>query len=269
MAGSPILMLGCGRMGGAILRGLQPRLDAPVWIVDPGLEAWPGATVVHSLDQVPDLTDPTVLLAVKPQVVAPLLPALGRFATGQALFISVIAGLTLDAMRAALGEGSAIVRTIPNTPAAVLQGVTAAVAGSGVDPARRARADDLLRAVGDVVWLEQEALIDAVTAVSGSGPAYFFRFAEALSQAGRSLGLPAEIAERLARKTLEGSGALAVSTDRTLAELRAEVTSPAGTTAAGLARLDEGERLDSLARETVAAARARSEELGRLAGAVP
>jgi pyrroline-5-carboxylate reductase len=263
MTGETIVMVGCGRMGGAILRGLEAVGPRQVWIVDPALPSHPGAQSVASLKELPPLEAPTVLLAVKPQVISGLLPDLEPLARGGTLFLSIIAGLTLASMSAALGEGARIVRAMPNTPAAVQQGITAAVAGPGVGEAERRRADALLGAVGEVVWLDDEGLIDAVTAVSGSGPAYFFRFAEALSQAGRALGLPPEIAERLARRTLEGSGALAAATERSLAELRAEVTSPAGTTAAGLARLDAEDRLDQLVAETVRAAEARSRELGR------
>jgi pyrroline-5-carboxylate reductase len=263
MAEETILMVGCGRMGGAILRGLEAEgLRREVWIVDPALPSHAGARAVARLDELPPLEAPTVLLAVKPQVIGALLPGLEPLARGETLFLSVIAGLTLSGLRAALGEGARIVRAMPNTPAAVQQGISAAVAGPGVGGAERKRAQAILGAVGEVVWLEDEGLIDAVTAVSGSGPAYFFRFAEALSQAGRALGLPPEIAGRLARRTLEGSGALAASTERTLADLRAEVTSPAGTTAAGLARLNAEDRLERLVEETVRAAQARSRELG-------
>jgi pyrroline-5-carboxylate reductase len=266
MANEPIVMLGCGRMGGAILRGLQSGGPREVWIVDPAVAPSAGINVVRTLAELPALADPTILLAVKPQVIGGLLPDLKPLASGGALFISIIAGLTVETMRTSLGEGARIVRAMPNTPAAVLQGITAALAGPGVGEGERRRADALLGAVGEVVWLQEEGLIDAVTAISGSGPAYFFRFAEALSQAGAALGLPPEIAERLARRTLEGAGALAASTERSLAELRAEVTSPAGTTAAGLARLDDGERLHRLVEETAKAAEARSRELGRAIG---
>lgn len=265
MAGETIVMVGCGRMGGAILTGLQAKGPQTVWIVDPAMPVHVGATTVAGLDDLPPIEGATVLLAVKPQVIGGLLPALAGLARPGALFISIVAGLTLETMTSALGPEARIVRAMPNTPAAVGRGISAAVPGAGTGAAERARADALLGAVGDVVWLDDEALIDAVTAVSGSGPAYFYRFAEALSQAGREIGLPAEVAERLARRTLEGAGALAASTDRSLAALRQEVTSPAGTTAAGLARFDADGRLDGLVDETVRAAQARSRELGRTA----
>lgn len=263
MAAEAIVMVGCGRMGGAILRGLQAGPAREVWIVDPAVVPSEGVNVVRTAAELPPLVDPTVLLGVKPQVIGGLLPDIAPLARGGALFISIIAGLTVETMRTALGEAARIVRAMPNTPAAVLQGVTAALAGPGVGEAERARADALLGAVGEVVWLEDEALIDAVTAVSGSGPAYFFRFAEALSEAGRALGLPADVAEQLARRTLEGAGALAASTERSLAELRTEVTSPAGTTAAGLAQLNAEDRLQQLLDDTTRAAMTRSQELGR------
>jgi pyrroline-5-carboxylate reductase len=263
MADGTIVMVGCGRMGGAILRGLQAGGPHEVWIVDPAVEPSEGVHVVRAVADLPPLVGPTVLLAVKPQVIGDLLPELAPLAGSETLILSIVAGLTVETLCAALGDQARVVRAMPNTPAAVMHGVTAALAGPGVGEAQRRRADALLGAIGEVVWLEDEALIDAVTAVSGSGPAYFFRFAEALSQAGRALGLPPEVAERLARRTLEGAGALAASTDRSLAELRAEVTSPGGTTAAGLARLDAEERLQRLVEEAADAARTRSRELGR------
>lgn len=260
-----IVMIGCGRMGGAILRGLAAGPPREIWVVDPHAPAQPGARFVASLQDLPALVAPTVVVAVKPQVAGEVLPHLAPVAREGALAVSIVAGLTLATLARTLPEAG-IVRAMPNTPAAVLKGVTGAAAGPRLTHVQRARAQDLLAAVGEVVWLDDEALIEAVTAISGSGPAYFFRFAEALSAAGRALGLPEETAERLARRTLEGAGALAGATDRSLAELRAEVTSPGGTTAAGLERLDDEDRIDRLLLDTARAARARSEALGRTIG---
>jgi pyrroline-5-carboxylate reductase len=263
MAGAAIVMVGCGRMGGAILKGLGGAPHGEIYVVDPNAPPPEGAVHVRSLAELPPLEGPTVLLAVKPQVIGALLPALPALMRGDALVVSIIAGLSLETLKSALGERAALVRAMPNTPAAVLAGISGAVAGPGVGAPHRARVEALLGAVGEVVWLQDEILIEAVTAVSGSGPAYFFRFAEALADAGMKLGLPPQVAQRLARRTLEGAGALAASTERPLSELRAEVTSPAGTTAAGLARLDAEARLQGLLEETTRAAFDRAVELGR------
>ena len=202
-----------------------------------------------------------MLLAVKPQIAGDLLPRLQRFARPGVLLISIVAGLSLANLCAALGDEVRAVRAMPNTPAGVLKGITGVYAPPNIDAAGRAQAETLLSAVGEVVWLESEAGIDLVTAISGSGPAYFFRFAEALAAAGEAMGLSADTAQRLARRTLEGAGALAASTDRTLADLRVEVTSPKGTTAAALARFDAG-GLEALVAEAARASAARAHELG-------
>ena len=156
-----------------------------------------------------------------------------------------------------------MVRAMPNTPAAVLRGMTGVVAGRFVTPDQHALAERVLGAVGDVAWVEGEALIDVVTAVSGSGPAYFFRLAEALARAGTEAGLPPHIADQLARRTLEGAGYLAAASEEPITSLRTNVTSPGGTTAAGLAALDADGALDRLATSVVYAAAARSREIGR------
>jgi pyrroline-5-carboxylate reductase len=263
MAGTPIILCGGGRMGGAILTGLKATGEREIYVVDPNVAEAPGATLLRHADDLPDLDEAVVVIAVKPQIVAGVLPQLMRLTKPGVLFVSIVAGATFAALRAGLGEDARLVRAMPNTPAAVLKGVSGAVAGPGVSPEQRALCDGLLSAIGDVVWLTDESQIDMVTAVSGSGPAYFFRFAEAMAAAGTALGLPAEIAERLARRTLEGAGALAASTDRSLAQLRIEVTSPKGTTAAALEQFDADGRLQTLVKAAAKAAQQRSLELGR------
>ena len=261
----PLLLVGCGKMGGAILEGLRADpATAPrsVTIIDPGAPQVENAVVVPDAASVDGFTSGVVLIAVKPQLVAVLAPGLRRFAGPQTLFISIAAGIGLKALENGLGEGASVVRAMPNTPAAVLRGMTGAVAGPGVTAEQRALCDRVLGAVGDVAWVEDEALLDIVTAVSGSGPAYFFRLAEALAEAGRAQGLSPAVAEQLARRTLEGAGYLAAASDEPLAILRQNVTSPGGTTAAGLAAFDEHGALDNLAQAVVAAAAARSRELG-------
>jgi pyrroline-5-carboxylate reductase len=258
-----VVLIGGGRMGGAILRGLKDGPAREIFVVDPNIAAAPGATLVRSPAELPALSAPTVVVAVKPQMLGAALPGLKPLAQARALFISIVAGVTFASFRAALGDDVQIVRAMPNTPAGVLKGISGAVAAPAVDAQGRARTDALLRAIGDVVWLDDETMIDLVTAISGSGPAYFFRFAEVLADAGRALGLSDEVAERLARRTLEGAGALAASTDRSLADLRVEVTSPKGTTAAALERFDHDARLQKLVNEAANAAAERSRELGR------
>jgi acetyl esterase len=259
LAGPAVLLVGCGRMGGALMRGWQGR--AEMFVHDPATSEAPGAMMLPDLVSAASLPRPlTVVLAVKPAVVpqalAELLPIVGE----DVLFLSIAAGVRIENMQALLGGNARIVRAMPNTPASVGRGISAAVAGSGVSEAQRSAAGTLLGAVGEVVWLDDEADLDAVTAVSGSGPAYFFRFAEALAAAGEVMGLDPTISMRLARATLVGAGAVAAERTDSLAELRVEVTSPGGTTAAALAAFDAG-ALDGLVGEAVEAAGARSREL--------
>ena len=256
----PIVLIGGGRMGGAILRGLAASGPCEAYVVDPDIPEAPGAILLRDLDDLPDLDEAVVLLAVKPQVAGDLLARLKRFAKPRVLLISIVAGLSLSNLGAALGDEIRAVRAMPNTPAGVLRGITGVFAPANIDADGRARAEALLSAVGEVVWLDSEAGIDLVTAVSGSGPAYFFRFAEALAAAGEALGLPADTAQRLARRTLEGAGALAQSTDRSLEALRVEVTSPKGTTAAALQQFTDG-GLERLVAQAAGAAAERAREL--------
>jgi pyrroline-5-carboxylate reductase len=257
---SAILLIGCGRMGGALARGWSGTHE--VIIFDPQAEAPPGTRRIERIDAGDLPAELVVVLAVKPQMLDSALPAIRPLAERGDLILSIMAGVTLNGLGDRLGGTRRIVRSMPNTPAAIGHGITAAVTGSSVSADDRTLIDTLLRAVGAVVWLDEEADLDAVTAVSGSGPAYFFRFTEALAKAGEAAGLPADIAMRLARATFTGSAALAAARPETLAELRVEVTSPGGTTAAGLARMDADGAIDRLAAETVAAAAARSRELG-------
>lgn len=255
-----VLLVGCGRMGGALARGWRSNED--VAIFDPAAPAIEGVRRLGGLDEADTLAPPlTVVIAVKPQILGEVLPSLRPLAQAGALIVSVVAGATLATLRNGLGEDALLVRTMPNTPAAVGRGITAGVAGDGVSPEYRERAAQLLEAGGDFLWLEDEDQMDAVTAVSGSGPAYFFRFTEALARAGVGAGLSEDVAMRLARATFVGAGALAGARQDDVAALRQEVTSPGGTTAAALARLDAGEALDRLVAEAVEAAAARSREL--------
>ena len=262
----PVLLVGAGKMGGALLegwlgRGLEP---ARVAVLDPappdevrGLIAARGVALNPA-----DLPDARVaVLAVKPQIMDGVLEKLGARLGPETLVLSIAAGKTIRGIAAHLGGSRAIVRAMPNTPAAIGRGMSVLVANEAAAPADRAIAEALLAAVGVVEWVGDEALLDAVTAVSGSGPAYVFLLAECLAEAGRAAGLPEALSQRLARETVAGAGALLAASDLPAARLRENVTSPGGSTAAALAVLMGERGLAALMTEAVAAATRRSEEL--------
>lgn len=259
-----LVLVGCGRMGGALLQGWLKRGLAPgaVRVLDPNAPDWVRQQGVAVEGPMP--ADPAVLvLAVKPQVMGPVLSDLSATASGDRLVLSVAAGVTLDAYGRAF-PGAPVVRAMPNTPAAIGQGITAIIGNERADEAALALSESLLSAVGRVVRLGYESQMDAVTAVSGSGPAYVFHLIETLAAAGEAEGLPADLALDLARATVAGAGALAMHEGGDPARLREAVTSPAGTTAAGLSHLmDPQTGLAPLMRRTVAAAAERGRELGR------
>jgi pyrroline-5-carboxylate reductase len=260
----PILLVGLGKMGGAMLEGWLERGLAPSVAVDPAGHPAPpaGVTVVTEAAAIPaDFAPAAVVVAVKPQNAADTLPIYARFA-GSAVLLSIMAGRTVAGIAAMLGAPAAsIVRAMPNTPAAVRQGITVGFAGPGVTAAQLALCDTLLAAVGAVAWVEDEALIDPVTAVSGGGPAYVFLLAELLEQAAIEQGIPAALARLMARQTVAGSGALLAASPKDAGDLRRAVTSPKGTTERALAVLMEpGAWPDSISR-AIAAATARSREL--------
>ncbi|MGE0226284.1 MAG: pyrroline-5-carboxylate reductase [Acetobacteraceae bacterium] len=261
----PILLVGCGRMGSAMLAGWRERGLAPSVAVDPAPSAAGFAaadlTVVADAAAIPDGFAPAaVVLAVKPQNAAETLPDYRRFA-GRAVFLSIMAGRTIAGMRALLGEQAAIVRAMPNTPAAVRQGVTVACPSGAVTADQRALCDRLLQAIGVVAWAEDEALLDPVTAVSGSGPAYVFLLAELMEQAALQQGIPPDLARLLARQTVSGSGALLAASPDAAADLRKAVTSPGGTTAEALRVLMDPDAWPRAMSQAIAAATARSREL--------
>ena len=259
----PILLVGLGKMGGAMLAGWRERGLAPSVAVDPTLPPSPGPEVIVVADAaaIPTGFNPAaIVLAVKPQNAAETLPLYARFG-GSAVMLSIMAGRTLAGMRTLLGEGSSVVRAMPNTPAAVRQGVTVACPGPGVTAAQRELCDALLAAIGSVAWVDDEALLDPVTAVSGSGPAYVFLLAELMEQAAIEQGLPADLARMLARETVSGSGALLAASAEDAAQLRKNVTSPGGTTAAAMARESASGIAALSIRTDSAAATKRSREL--------
>lgn len=261
-------LLGCGRMGAAILAGWLGRglPAAAVWVVEPTPSDWLSGLAADGLHLNAGLpaTLATVLIAVKPQTMAAALPALAALGGGGTLFVTVAAGIRIAAYEAALGAGTPVVRAMPNTPAAVGHGITALVANPAAGEAGLAAAEALMAAVGQTVRLPDEALMDAVTAVSGSGPAYVFHLIEALAAAGAAEGLPAELALTLARATVAGAGHLALVSGEDPGRLRQNVTSPGGTTAAALAHLmDPATGFPALLRRAVHAAAARGRELGQ------
>lgn len=258
-----LVLLGCGKMGSAMLQGwLADGLPArSVWVIDPNPTDWLNATGVRVNTELP-VAPAIVLIAVKPQMMGEALPAIAAMGNGGTLFVSVAAGTPLAAFEAALGAESPIIRAMPNTPAAVGRGITAIVGNAHAEPAHLDMAEMLLRAVGQVVRLDGEDQMDAVTGVSGSGPAYVFHMIECLARAGEAEGLAPPLALQLARATVAGAGALAEAAEETPAQLRVNVTSPNGTTQAGLGVLmDEETGLPPLMRRTVAAAANRSREL--------
>ena len=265
-----LLLVGCGKMGQALMKGWLDRgvRAQQVVVVEPG-EPGRAAAAALGVTAVPEAgaIDPAavpavVVLAVKPQQMATVLPDYRGYATPKTVFLSIAAGIDIAAFEAALGAQSAIVRAMPNTPAAVGRGISVLCANSRVSDRQKDDCDHLMAAAGEVAWIEDETLLDAVTAVSGSGPAYVFLMIECLAAAGVEAGLPAELAMRLARSTVSGAGELAHLSDTPAAELRRNVTSPGGTTEAALRVLMAADGLQPLMTRAVAAAKQRGRELG-------
>ncbi len=262
-----ILLVGCGKMGSALLTGwLQTDQVGHVKIVEP----YPPDAALPLSDRVmlhdtvatidPHWRPTVVVFAVKPQAITDVVPAYREIVAAGAMVLSIAAGRTMAGFEALLGA-AAIVRAMPNTPAAIGRGITVAVGNDRATHGEKAVAHRLLEAVGSVSWVEDEGLLDAVTAVSGSGPAYVFLLIEAMTAAGIAAGLPPELAERLARETVSGSGELARQSPESAAQLRRNVTSPHGTTEAALRVLMAAEGMERLMVRAVDAATRRSREL--------
>lgn len=260
-----LVLLGCGKMGSALLAGwLKGGLPArSVWVLDPHPSDWLKAQGVHLNAALP-ATPAIILVAVKPQMMAEALPDLSAFGGGRTLFLSIAAGTRIAFYESVLGAATPIVRAMPNTPAAIGRGITAISGNARATEAHLALSEGLLSAVGQVVRLQGEDQMDAVTAVSGSGPAYVFHLIETLAAAGAAEGLPPALAMQLARATVAGAGALAEAAEEGPDQLRINVTSPGGTTAAALKVLmDETRGFPALIREAVHAAAERGRELGK------
>lgn len=260
-----LVLLGCGKMGTALLTGWLAAGVPPasVWVIEPNPTDWLKGSGVHLNKGVP--AKPAVaLLAVKPQMMGAALPSLQALGNGSTLFVSIAAGTQIATFEDVLGTRTPIVRTMPNTPAMVGRGITALCRNAHVSDAAFALARDLMAAVGQVVDLSGEDQIDAVTAVSGSGPAYVFHLIETLAAAGEAEGLPPDTAMQLARATVCGAGELAFQSPDTPSQLRINVTSPGGTTAAALGVLmDPNEGFPALLKRAVKAAADRGRELGK------
>ena len=262
-----IVLAGAGKMGGAMLSGwLAQGLDASrAAVIEPHPSEDIRAHLAKGVQLNPSPQDcgsvAAFVVALKPQAFREAAPALKPYVGATTLVVSIMAGTT----RASLAEilGGHVVRAMPNTPASIGRGITVAVAGKDVSATQREAADGLLRATGLVEWVTDEGLIDAVTAVSGSGPAYVFLLAEELARAGVAAGLPEALATKLARETVSGAGELLHRSDLNAATLRQNVTSPAGTTAAALEVLMAKDGLQSLLTRAVAAATKRSKELAK------
>jgi pyrroline-5-carboxylate reductase len=258
-----LVLLGCGKMGSAMLAGwLRNGLPpASVWVIDPKPSDWLKAQGVNIGGDLPD--NPAIaIIAVKPQMMADALPDVKVLANGATLVISIAAGTPIKTFEAILGDQTPIIRAMPNTPAAVGRGITALIGNVKSSADDMAIAEALLWSIGQTVRLDNEDQMDAVTAVSGSGPAYVFHLIETLAAAGVAEGLPAELAMQLATATVGGAGELAEDVDETPAQLRINVTSPNGTTQAALEVLmDEDTGFPPLLRRAVAAAANRSREL--------
>lgn len=260
-----LVLLGCGKMGTALLTGwLAAGVPAvSVWVLEPNPSDWLKSTGVHLNTALPK-APAVALVAVKPQMMGAALPALQALGNGTTLFVSIAAGTSIAAFEAALGARTPIVRTMPNTPAMVGRGITGICANFHAGAKGLALARTLMQAVGQVVELDGEHQIDAVTAVSGSGPAYVFHLIEAMAAAGEAEGLSPAVAMQLARATVCGAGELAHRAPESAAQLRINVTSPGGTTAAALAHLmDPDTGLPPLMCRAVHAAAERGRELGK------
>jgi pyrroline-5-carboxylate reductase len=269
LSGTRLLLVGCGKMGGAMLRGWLARGMVPshAFVVEPAADALgdlAGRGIGHVKDPsgvsagfAPDV----VVIAVKPQFMDEAIAHYARYARPETLFLSIAAGRTIAYFKRHLGAKAAILRAMPNTPAAIGRGISVVVADPLVTRQQRELAETLLSACGEVAWVEDEGLIDPVTALSGGGPAYVFLLIEVLAEAGRKAGLPADLAMRLARATISGAGELARLSSEPAAQLRQNVTSPKGTTLEALNILMAADGLQPLFDRAIAAATRRSREL--------
>lgn len=260
MRKSKFLLVGCGVMGSALKEGWK-RVKAPfdVKVIEPSSPAYLPDIESLPKNYIPDV----IVFAVKPQTLRDVLPLYKHFTEHNCLFLSIAAGIGLDTYHTILGKKASIIRAMPNLPVIVEQGMAVLVTRSKLSKEHRAIGQAIFEASGQAIWVEKESLMDVVTAVSGSGPAYFFRMVECLAAAGVANGLPSEIAMQLARQTAIGAGAMLQCLPDTVKDLRLRVTSPGGTTAAALSTFDSGDGLTKLTRTAVKAAIQRGQELAQ------
>ena len=259
-----ILLVGCGKMGGALLSAwLENGVDkANIIVVSPDPIPHNHVKLYHSVSEVPGNFIPDVMiLAVKPQIIADIASDYKRYVDNNVTILSIAAGKKLNFLENCFGAKSSIVRTMPNLPATIGKGTTVAIANKNVSEVAEKYCDELLQAVGFVSWIDDENLMDAVTAISGSGPAYLFYFIETFIKAAEELGLSDELAKSLVYSTVEGSSLLAVHSEDSVSQLRENVTSPNGTTDAALRVLMENGDFSDILSNATRAAKNRSEEL--------
>jgi len=268
--GGPVLLVGCGKMGSALLAGWLanglPAADGYVVEPDPGLrtrarDAHGVAAFAEPHELPTDLRPAAIVFAVKPQAMATVLPAYENVVESGAVVLSIAAGTPIARFEAAFGSTTPVVRAMPNTPAAIGQGVTALFANTHVSATQRELCEGLMAAVGQVLWIDDEEHMHAITAMSGSGPAYVFHLIEVMAKAAIKCGLPEALAWPMARATVAGSGALAASSEDRVEDLRRAVTSPGGTTEAALEVLMAADGAQPLFDRAVAAATQRSRDL--------
>lgn len=256
-----VLLVGCGAMGGALRKGWQQQSEAEVTVIDPHL-ALEDSAVFGTLRALPQSYKPDIILfAVKPQIAAQALADYSRFYRPDVMFVSVMAGVSIATMKQYLGQNSIIIRTMPNLPALVGKGMTGLCCSDSLDTLRKQQITGLFSSIGAAIWVDTEDHLNVVTAISGSGPAYFFRLVEAIAKSGEALGLPKEVSEQLAQQTLVGAGAMIEKMGESAGNLRDKVTSPGGTTAAALGIFDQESAIDNLALKAVTAAFERAKEL--------
>lgn len=269
LADKHIWLIGCGNMGRAMLNGWLAHGVTPtqLTVIDPALpsDLPQGVRALAATPSGTDAAPDILLLAVKPQSLADVAPSLAPHVQSKTLLLSILAGIEVSTLRRCFPNAGEIVRVMPNMPAAIGKGISALYTPSQAT-ATRETATRLLSALGAVEWIAEEALFDAVTAVSGCGPAFVFRFIAALAQAGAALGLPSEQSLRLAQATVEGAALLASQSSESVGVLADRVASPGGSTRAGLNVLDEGGALHQLMAQTVKASALRNQELAKLLG---
>ncbi|MGB3721877.1 MAG: pyrroline-5-carboxylate reductase [Pacificimonas sp.] len=256
-----IVMVGCGNMAGAMLKRWLPSDKHDFTIVDPGLEAAPADTQLFgAFNDVSDMRFDLVIVGIKPQMIDRILPAYADVLANGGFAISIAAGVGAERISSALG-GAPVIRIMPNLPAAYGVGMSALYAAAGIGQAQRDVAEALVAATGSLIWVDDEDRIDRFTAVAGSGPGYIFELMRSFAEAAEALGFTAEEARQLAVQTVRGTAEMAAQEDKPLSELRTNVTSPGGTTQAGLDVFSRNDELADLLRETTTAAYARACEL--------